>query len=113
MNFIKRAVYTPTEWQHIQTAPLDGTVIILRNPNWTHDIVAQGYDWQDDSEGWNACGIAIAKDGNAASKPGPIHFEPFDMEQTKWAIFAPTPQMLYQLAIMDALEWDDDDSGPH
>lgn len=97
-----KAVYKPRQWFTLRTAKTDGTPIILRHPEWTHDIVvtwgnlaAYGIE-SEDEEGWLWENIAIEKQEGA---------EPFDLAQVEntdmtkatWSHFGITAQAWQQL----------------
>ena len=100
------AVYKPRQWFTLRTAKTDGTPIILRHPEWTHDLVVtwgnlaeHGIESEED-EGWLWEAIAIEKQDGA---------EPFDLAQVEdsdmakatWTHFAITQEAIEQLDQLD------------
>lgn len=87
-----QAVLRPRKWRKLNTAPRDGTFIILRNPAWRNSIVVS---WQnlaaygvecEDEEGWIWEDIAIPE----TMPPAPFDFDEIGRgyeSKTEWALF--------------------------
>lgn len=109
------AVYKPRQWFTLRTAKTDGTPIILRHPEWTHDLVvtwanlAERGIQSEEEEGWIWEAIAIEKEAEA----GPFNpelVENSDMAKATWSHLAIHPDAIEQL---DHIEQLDRAQGPH
>lgn len=103
------AAYKPRQWFTLRTAKTDGTPIILRHPDWTHDIVvtwgrlAEHDIESEEEEGWLWESIAIEK--QAGAEPFDVTtVENSDMTKATWTHFAITPKATEQLDQLEQLD---------
>lgn len=70
-----------SDWQSIDSAPKDGTFVLLHNPDWPNDV--EGF-WHRPSNAWSA-NVRIRDIENRIIGPEPpTHWKPLTPEQQKY-----------------------------